>query len=174
VLIAGLGNVFSGDDGIGPYIVRWLESLYDFAEGVEVADLGTPGFALASHLSTFDAVILLDSVNNGKPAGCLTCYRKEEILRSGVDLMRRDTHSLLLPESVIIADLFGQAPKDLTLIGISGQQFDTGPGLSEPVRNAVDTAILLVLAELKRLGIAYWKRDSPVPPEIWWEPPPNQ
>jgi hydrogenase maturation protease len=171
VLIAGMGNVFSGDDGAGPYTVRLLESHYDFAEGVELADLGTPGLDLASDLAAFDVVILFDSVNDGRPAGSVTRYRKEEILRNGGELMRMDTHSLALPESLFIAGLAGQVPEDLLLIGITGERFDAGPGLSESVRNAINQAILIALAELDRLRVPYAEKVSPAPPQIWWESP---
>ena len=43
VKIGGIGNVLLGDDGVGPYIARMLEANYEFEEGVEVQDLGTPG-----------------------------------------------------------------------------------------------------------------------------------
>ena len=41
-LIGGIGNVLLGDDGVGPYILRLLESQYDFGDGIELLDLGTP------------------------------------------------------------------------------------------------------------------------------------
>ena len=33
-LITGIGNVLLGDDGVGPYVVRLLESMYSFEESV--------------------------------------------------------------------------------------------------------------------------------------------
>jgi len=171
ILIAGMGNRFSGDDGVGPHIICRLEALYRFADGVELADLGTPGMDLAFELSGYDAAILVDAVSDGKSAGSVSRYRKEEILRNGAELMRLDTHSLALAESLLIADLAAQAPKDLLLIGVTGERFDFSPGLSEPVRNAVNQATCLVLAELDRLGVRYWKKDLPAPPRTWWEPP---
>lgn len=170
VLIGGIGNVLAGDDGVGPYTVRLLDSRYDFFEGVEVADLGTPGLDLAADLSTTDAVILVDSVRTGEPAGSVTLYRKEDMLRHRPALTGIDAHSLALTESLFLADMVGRAPEDLLLIGISGQQFDSGPGLSEPVRKAVDHAILLVIVELDRLGVQYANKGSPAQAKAWWEP----
>src|ERR1700690_3266538 len=36
-LIGGIGNVLLGDDGVGPYVLRILESMYSFEEGIELA-----------------------------------------------------------------------------------------------------------------------------------------
>jgi hydrogenase maturation protease len=45
VLIARIGNVLLGDDGVGPFAIKVLEAEYNFQDNVEIADLGTPGFA---------------------------------------------------------------------------------------------------------------------------------
>jgi hydrogenase maturation protease len=73
--IGGVGNVLLGDDGIGPYVARTLEARYEFGDNVHVADLGTPGLDLIAHVSGMDALILVDAVKSGEPAGTVTCYR---------------------------------------------------------------------------------------------------
>jgi len=62
VLIGGIGNVLLGDDGVGPYGARLLAARYEFDDGVEVADLGTPALDLIDQISGKDAVILIDSI----------------------------------------------------------------------------------------------------------------
>src|SRR5271165_3465619 len=49
-LIGGIGNVLLGDDGVGPYVVRLLESQYSFGNNVELADLGTPALDLTHQI----------------------------------------------------------------------------------------------------------------------------
>ncbi len=69
-LIGGIGNVLLGDDGIGPYVVRLLDSMYAFDErvdenvdeNVEIADLGTPALDLTHQIVGLHALILVDSV----------------------------------------------------------------------------------------------------------------
>ncbi len=81
-----------GDDGIGPFAIKVLESQYDFPDNVELADLGTPGLDLPVHLAEADAVILVDSAKFGGEAGAIRLFRKQEILRSA-PRTRIDTHS---------------------------------------------------------------------------------
>ena len=61
-LIGGIGNVLLGDDGVGPYVVRLLESQYAFGDNVAVADLGTPALDLTHQIVDLHALILVDSV----------------------------------------------------------------------------------------------------------------
>jgi len=43
IRVLGVGNVLCTDDGLGPYAIKVLEAQYEFPEGVEVVDVGTPG-----------------------------------------------------------------------------------------------------------------------------------
>ena len=105
-----------------------------FDESVTVADLGTPGLDLVAHLSGIDALILIDSVSNNAPAGTVTLYRKEDILRHGPAPVRMDPHSPALSESLLIAELAGEGPQEILLIGITGEQYEVGTSLSEAAR----------------------------------------
>jgi len=169
ITIGGIGSVLLGDDGIGPYVAGMLEAQYGFEEGVTVVDLGTPGLDLVAHLSGIDAAILIDSVKNDEPPGSVTIYRKEEILRLGPAPVRMDPHSPALSESLMIADLTGEGPSELVLIGITGQHYEAATGLSQTAEQAAEKCVEAVLAELDRLGISYWKlRKEPF--SAWWNP----
>lgn len=61
VLVAGIGNVFLGDDGFGVEVVDALRRR-ELPPGVEVADYGTRGFDLAAALLETDVAILVDAV----------------------------------------------------------------------------------------------------------------
>lgn len=169
ITIGGIGSVLLGDDGVGPYVAGILEASYSFDSNVMVADLGTPGLDLVAHLSGIDALILIDSVSNGAPAGTVTRYRKEDILRHGPAPVRMDPHSPVLSESLLIAELAGEGPEDILLIGITGEQYEVGASLSEAARKAADRAVVEVLAELDRLDFSYSKLRAE-PFSAWWKP----
>lgn len=167
ITIGGVGNILTGDDAVGPYVVRSLDALYEFPDFVCVEDLGTPGLDLVTYFSGVDALILVDSANNDAPPGSVTLYRRDDLTRVGAPL-RLDPHGPLLTESLLIADLVGGGPRELLLVGITGKQFETC-GLSEIVRKSVPLAIDAVLAELDCLGITYKKRTTALAPDIFWE-----
>jgi hydrogenase maturation protease len=173
VVIAGVGNVLLGDDGVGPYVAHMLEHRYRFEEGVTVFDLGTPGLDLVAHLSDIDALIVVDSVANDKPPGSITHYRRADILRHGPAPVRMDPHSPSLSESLLIADFTGEGPSDVLLIGISGADYEPGTLLTDKVRKAALTAVNDVLAELERLNLRYWQSLETDQPPAWWEPAAN-
>ncbi|MGO8984667.1 MAG: hydrogenase maturation protease [Terriglobales bacterium] len=170
ILIGGIGNVLLGDDGIGPYVARLLAAHFEFEEGVEVADLGTPALDLIDHFSANDAVILIDSVKIDDPEippGAVLLYRKADIMRQR-PAVRMDPHSPTLIDAMLSAELFAVAPNDLLLVGIKSESLEATCNLSGPVQAALEEAIAEVLNELDRLGVAYSYRTIPEDPDIWW------
>jgi hydrogenase maturation protease len=166
-LIGGVGNVLLGDDGIGPYVVRLLESQYGFEENVEVADLGTPALDLTHQIVGLHALILVDSVVGDDPPGTILLYRKEDIVRKG-PAQRLDPHSPALSECLMTADMLGASPEQVLLVGIVGESYEPGRPLTEAVAQAVGQAIDAILRELERLGFGFQKRLLPQEPGIWW------
>jgi hydrogenase maturation protease len=177
IRICGVGNVLLGDDGVGPYAVRWLAANYgfeaqgEFAGHVEVEDLGTPGLDLIAYLSGVDVLILIDSVDNRQQPGSVRVYDKAEIMRRR-PAVRLDPHSPCITESIFIAELAGDAPADVYLIGVTGEQFEVGAPLSDSVRSGISVAAEAALDRVARHGGIYRKREPPEKFSIWWEASP--
>ena len=71
ILIAGIGNIFLGDDAFGVEVVRRLARRC-LPDGVEVRDFGIRGLDLTyTLLDGWDVVILVDAVPRGEPPGTL-------------------------------------------------------------------------------------------------------
>ena len=167
VLIGGIGNVLLGDDGVGPFVARLLAARYEFEDGVEVADLGTPALDLVDQISGKDAVILVDSIDTNAAAGTVLLYRKADIIRHSPDV-RMDAHSPALVDTLLGADFFGLAPPDVLLVGIKAESYEAGCSLSESVRASLDQAIAEVLRELERLGVGHRRRAHEAQLSLWW------
>jgi hydrogenase maturation protease len=166
-LIGGIGNVLLGDDGVGPYVVKLLESRYNFADDVELIDLGTPALDLTHQIVGLRALILVDSVASEEPAGTVSLYSKEDILRIA-PAERLDPHSPALSECLLTAEMLGASPEHVLLVGIVGECYEPGSPLRESVRRSIEPAIEAVLRELQRLGYSFQRKAVPDAPTIWW------
>ena len=167
-LIGGIGNVLLGDDGVGPYILRLLDSRYRFGDDVELADLGTPALDLTHQIVGLRSLILADSVASGEDApGTVVLYRKEEIM-SIAPAERLDPHSPALSECLLTAEMLGASPEHVLLVGIVGETYEPGEPMSAPVRQSVADAIDAILQELRRLGFSFEEKTSATEAGIWW------
>ena len=168
ILVAGIGSVLLGDDGVGPYVARSLRSNYVFDEGVEVEDLGTPALDLIDHIAGLDALVVVDAVNNGETPGTVTLYRKPDLTRH-VPAVRLDPHSPALSDALWAAEFYGGCPQEVLLVGVSSESCGAACELSDAVRASVPTAVHEVLRELDRLDAGFVRRFEEAEPVIWWE-----
>ena len=167
--VLGLGNVLMGDDAAGPWAVALLDAQWEMAPGVEVLDLGTPGLDLLPYVSgDVDAVILVDTVKASAPPGTLRTYRRDAILRVPPQ-PRLSPHDPGLKEALLSAELAGQAPAELLLVGIVPERVAMGVGLTDSVRAGLPSTVEAIVDELARLGHAPRRRPVPLSPRAWWE-----
>jgi len=171
IRLCGVGSVLLGDDAVGPYATHWLASHYEFGENVEVEDLGTPGLDLVAYLSGIDVLVLIDSVDNRQPSGTVTVYDKAAITRQR-PAVRLDPHSPCITESIFIAELAGDGPREVYLIGVTGERFEVGAPLSDAVRSAIPVAAKAALDRVAEHGGSFHRREAPEQASVWWEAPP--
>src|SRR4051812_37015047 len=141
-LIAGIGNIFNGDDGFGSEVARLLAA-QPVPPGVRVEDYGIRGVHLAYELlEGYDLVVLIDAVARGDPPG--TVYVLEPSLEFE-DVPPLDSHQMD-PRAVLgmVADMGGTIGQ-LLLVGCEPESMAEGIGLSAPVAGAVQSAARAVL-----------------------------
>ncbi|HYG70494.1 MAG TPA: hydrogenase maturation protease, partial [Anaeromyxobacteraceae bacterium] len=115
VAVIGIGNVLTGDDAIGPYVVRVLEAAWTFPADVEVYDAGTPGLDLTAYISGVETLVIVDAVRAKGAPGELRVYSKDEILK-GAPLLAMSPHEPGVRESLLNADFMGVCPKAVRLV----------------------------------------------------------
>lgn len=168
IAVLGIGNVLVGDDGFGPYVIETFRSQYEVAPNVDIADVGTPGLDLVPHLAGFDAVIIVDTVKANARPGTLLLYTREQIM-AHLPNPRLTPHDPGLKDTLLMMQLTGTCPSDITLIGCVPEAVHTSTEMSESVRAAVPSAVAQIEVALAMLGHPPVKRAEPLVPEIWWE-----
>lgn len=168
VAVLGLGNVLMRDDAFGPHVVHALETGWTFPEGVEVSELGTPGFDLVPHLSGRRVVILIDTVSSDAPPGSLKVYRRDALVGATLSA-RGSAHEPTVLATLQSLEFSGGGPEEVVLVGVVPRRTDKGTELSPEVSSAVPSACDAVLDELSRLGVRAERRESPVASPVWWE-----
>jgi hydrogenase maturation protease len=168
IRVLGVGNVLTRDDGLGPYVIGVLEAQYDFSDGVEVLDVGTPGLDFTPFLSDALAVIVVDTVRSDAPPGTLRLYRDAEIVASPPP-SRMSPHEPGLREALMATELTDSSPREMLLVGVVPETTEAGTRLSRPVADAVPKVVKVVIEELDRLGRPAVPRDLSAEPDIWWE-----
>lgn len=148
ILVAGIGNIFLGDDGFGPEVMRHVVARPP--GDVQFVDYGIRGMHLAYDLlEEWRALVLVDALpNQGVPGTVHVFEADHETLAATAGL---EAHSMD-PAAVFatLTALGGTAPRTI-VVGCEVENVEEGMGLSEPVAAAVPAAIAAiddVLADL--------------------------
>lgn len=172
IAVIGIGNVLTGDDAVGPTVVRVLEAEWAVPHDVDVIDAGTPGLDLTAYLAELEAVILVDAVKARGAPGELRTYDKKELLERP-PVLAMSPHEPGVREALQNAEFMGVSPRAARLVGVIPQAVETGISLSPPVRAAIPRATARVVEELRALGVPLVRRDPPGTPNLWWEKRPE-
>lgn len=155
ILVAGIGNIFLGDDGFGPEVIRLatptLEKTRADGVAVVVVDYGIRGMHLAYDLlETWDGLVLVDALPGRGAPGTLHVFEADhETLSPTAGL---EVHSMD-PAAVFgtLTALGGTAPPTI-VVGCEVATVDEGMTLSDPVAAAVPAAVSVIDAALSTLG----------------------
>jgi hydrogenase maturation protease len=91
-LIAGIGNIFLGDDGFGCAVARELAQM-DLPAHVKAVDYGIRGLDLAyALLEPYERVILVDAISRGDTPG--TVYLLQPVDPEATQPVALDPHSM--------------------------------------------------------------------------------
>ncbi|HEX4253793.1 MAG TPA: hydrogenase maturation protease [Streptosporangiaceae bacterium] len=149
VLVAGVGNIFLGDDGFGVEVARRLTER-PLPDGVQVGDYGTSGMHLAYDLADhgYETTILVDAAPRGETPGTLTVLEVRSEDRA--DLASAGGPQLfnghgMQPEVVLgVLDMLGAEPGRILVVACEPASAEPGMSLSAPVEAAVTEAVALV------------------------------
>jgi hydrogenase maturation protease len=158
ILVAGIGNIFLGDDAFGCEVAQQLAQR-QWPNGVRVHDFGIRGIDLAYELGNgYDVVIFIDAAPHGALPGDLAIIEPETQDSQRAD-SSWDSHTMT-PDNVLrLARQLGVHMGRVLIVGCEPTpvelDLEIAPGLSESVRGAINRATVLVESLVRRL------RDNP-------------
>jgi hydrogenase maturation protease len=143
ILIAGIGNIFLGDDGFGSEVMRHVCGRVNSSNGVHATDYGIGGMHLAYDLlEDWDALVLVDAIpNRGSPGTVHVFEADHESPDAPAGL---DAHGM--DPVTVFASLraLGGTPPRTIVVGCEVADVSERMGLSEPVEAAVPDAVRAV------------------------------
>jgi len=156
ILVAGIGNIFLGDDAFGVEVVRRMAGL-DLPASVRVVDFGIRGFDLAYALQDgYETTILVDACPQGQAPGTLYVIEPDLEALDGPDAAPATVEAHAMnPMSVLrMARAMNIGAKHILVVGCEPETLggeEGQMGLSQPVDAAVDQAVKLVQSLVTRI-----------------------
>jgi hydrogenase maturation protease len=152
ITIIGIGQSLRGDDAAGLEAVRlWREKYPQTASRLRVELSELPGLGLLDLLEGAEMAVLVDALQADAAPGTLIRLGPDELASFGPDA--RSAHGWGVAETLRLGRSLNPslAQCRVTLIGIVGEDFAPGAGLSPEVRLALEQAADLIETEIHPL-----------------------
>jgi hydrogenase maturation protease len=154
ILVAGIGNIFLGDDAFGVEVVRRL-MICGLPTEARIVDFGIRGLDLAYALQdNYETTILIDAFPHGQTPGTVSVVEPDpnEITAAPDSLV--EAHSMHPLNVLRMAAAMNGPLNRVLVVGCEPQSLggDEGyMGLSKPVEAAVEEAVYTTEALIRRL-----------------------
>ncbi|AXI90408.1 hydrogenase [Streptomyces sp. ETH9427] len=146
LLVAGVGNIFLADDAFGPEVIRALDRR-PLPPPVRVRDFGIRGMDLAYELlAGYDTAVLVDAAARGHRPGTLSLIEPDAPGRA-TGAAPPEAHGMDPARVLALAAHLGDEPLPRVLVLACEPEVrprgdeDIAPGISAPVRYAVERAV---------------------------------
>ena len=149
LLIFGYGNPSRGDDALGPLLLEQLQAVE--LSGVEILTDFQLQVEHALDLEDRELVLFIDAHLSCKPPFAFTHLQAESD--------RSYTTHAISPAAVlqVYQDIQHRPPPPSFLLGIRGERFELGEGLSGNAKANLDAALQFALALCARPEASYWQ-----------------
>lgn len=147
VLVAGIGNVFLGDDGFGVEVARRFAGVA-VPDGVAVVDFGIRGVHLALELlNGYDALVIIDTMELGEPPGTVVIFEPDREVIDGARDEAAPTMEAHSMNPAAVLGMLGAMGGDVArvlVVGCEPAVIGETMGLSAPMTAAVEVAVAAV------------------------------
>jgi hydrogenase maturation protease len=149
ILVAGIGNVFMGDDGFGVAVVRALAERPRTA-GVTIMDAGIRGIDLTYALMDgYDVAILVDATPRGRAPGTLYVLVPECAAPEPASLL--DAHAMDPARVLALVKSLGGELGEVRVVGCEPESLGTPHQPSFELTPAVSSAVPIAVELVERL-----------------------
>jgi len=160
-LVLGLGNILWADEGFGVRAVEALNEAYRFPPGVRLMDGGTQGIFLLPWVRAADRLLILDAIDFGLQPGEMRVMHQDDVPRF-MGAKKVSMHQAGFQEVLMSAQLAGQFPEKIALVGVQPEMLDDyGGSLRACVKGKVREAVEAAVTVLRDWGIEPVRRTEP-------------
>lgn len=146
VLVIGVGNELRGDDGVGVAVARRVRAMAQRTRVDVRAHQGEPT-ALLDLWPGYRAVVLVDAMRSGAPVGTIRRFDASRQPLPGRWGGSSSTHAVALDEALELARTLRRLPPTVIVLGVEGEAFATGHGLSPMLEAGLPALADAVLRE---------------------------
>ena len=166
MLILGIGNSLLQDEGIGIYLLKFMEKHFPSFPDVTYRDGSCLDFNILSEIEAHNHLLILAAVELYARPGTVCCYQNEAMDRFLGTTAKRSDYDISLLELLGMARLSGHLPANRALVGLQYSRMGMVNDISIKVKHNIPLA-----ARLAATVVQQWELQLHPPCGPWMMPP---
>ncbi len=132
ITILGIGNTILSDEGFGVRVVEYLQKSFNFPDNVSLIDGGTLGIELTQFVTGTKKLLIIDSIDGGKPAGTIFQFVGDEIKKHFNEKI--SAHEVGIQDVLTMLELTGKTIPEVVVIGAQPFSLEAGIELTPQMK----------------------------------------
>lgn len=161
VALIGIGNIMFHDEGLGAYLVKYIEKNYEIPECLTIVEGGTLGFTLMTYYQEYDKVIVVGTGSKDGPVGTISSESSEEVIRHG-STIRQTANEVEITMMLEICSFHEDMGEVQLITMVPEDIIDVCNGLTPSVLKHMPKLVDATLKELENSGITLKKNIGDV------------
>lgn len=138
IALIGIGNILFSDEGLGAYLIKYIETNFHLPLNLTVIEGGTLGFGLMTYYQSYDTIILVGTGSGSAAPGTITVQDARETIAEGP--VRKTANEVEMTLMLEICS-FHEAMGEVTVISMIPEEINA-------VRNGLSSTILKQMPHL--------------------------
>jgi len=152
VALIGIGNIMFHDEGLGAYLVKYIEENYKPHPNLTIVEGGTLGFALMTYYQEYDKIIVVGTGSQDGEVGTISSESAEEVI-SNSKTTRKTANEVEITMMIEICSFHEDMGEVQLITMVPHDIIEVKNGLSPQILSHIPKLVDVTLDELKKSGI---------------------
>ena len=159
VALIGIGNIMFHDEGLGAYLVKYIEENYEEHPRLTIVEGGTLGFTLMTYYQEYDKIIVVGTGSKKGPVGTISSENAEQVM-ANEDATRKTANEVEITMMIEICSFHEEMGEVQLITMVPHDIIDVKNAMTPEALAHMPALVDETLQELKNSGITLRRKIS--------------
>jgi len=158
VALIGIGNIMFHDEGLGAYLVKYIEENYEIPQNLTIVEGGTLGFTLMTYYQEYDKIIIVGTGSSDGPVGTIISESAQEVM-SKDEATRKTANEVEITMMIEICSFHEEMGEVQLITMVPEDIIEVRNGLTLETLSHMPKLLEATLEELENSGIRLKRKN---------------
>lgn len=159
VALIGIGNIMFHDEGLGAYLVKYIEENYEEHPRLTIVEGGTLGFTLMTYYQEYDKIIVVGTGSKKGPVGTISSENAEQVM-ANEDATRKTANEVEITMMIEICSFHEDMGEVQLITMVPHDIIDVKNAMTPEALMHMPALVDETLQELQNSGIILTRKTS--------------